>query len=138
MNPLKYILATSVLIPAVGILLTKWRARVELDSKKEAQGLVTENLPVLLLKEELARTRAELAEVRADDREERKRHAQDMTAIGENMIAVRRAIEEIAADFRGQREEARGHAARVHQRIDTLDNRLLVIETQLDVKKRQG
>ncbi len=132
MNPTtRYVLLTSVLVPLIGVGIYKLRARVEWGAKKDLQDLAVANLPVQLLKEELARSRTELAEVRAMDREERKQHAEDMTA-------VRRAIEEIATDIRGQREEGRAHAARVHQRIDVLDDRLLVIETQLDVKKRPG
>lgn len=128
---MKYLLITGIAVPLAGVVVFYLRSRVELNAKKEAQDLTNTNtaanMPVLLLKDELALARKELAEVRAMDREERKQHAQDMTA-------VRRAIEEIATDIRGQREEGRAHAARVHQRIDVLDDRLLVIETKLQGK----
>jgi hypothetical protein len=126
-NKMTYLLASSI-PPLLAVLFFKWRTRVELDAKREGGQIDAQNVPIQLLKEELARSRAELAEARALDREERKQHAEDMTA-------VRKAIEEIATDIRGQREEARQHAANVHKRIDILDDRLLVIETRLEGKK---
>lgn len=125
---MKYLLVTGIAVPLVGVVIFYLRSRVELNAKKEAQDMTNTNtaanLPVQLLKEELARERAQNDALRDLDRNERKQHAEDMTA-------VRRAIEEIATDIRGQREEGRQHAARVHQRIDVLDDRLLVIETKL-------
>ncbi len=143
MNPMKYLIATGLTTAGgsiVAFLIYRARASVDLKTKEDSARidmysrrddleLKAQAVPVQMLKEELAISRAELAEVRAQDREERKQHSDDMTAI-------RRAIEEIATDIRGQREEGRAHAARVHQRIDILDDRLLVIETNLDIKKR--
>lgn len=143
MSPLKYIVVSALTAAGsalVTFLIYRWRMRVDLDAKKEtaeidlnakkeAGEIAAQNIPLQLLREELAKRERELADLREQDRRERGLHAETMTA-------VKKAIEEIATDIRGQREEGRAHAARVHQRIDVLDDRLLVIETKLDVKKR--
>jgi cell division septum initiation protein DivIVA len=113
---------------AAGVLFLKWRTRVELDAKKETQQIDAQGIPLKLLQDELGKRERELADVRAQDRAERQQYISTLTA-------MEASLKEMAADIKASREEARDNAHHVHERMDVLDDRLLVIETQLGVKK---
>jgi len=119
-----------ILSTVVAAVVSAWaysrRSRTDLDARRDGQTLDAQAVPIAMLKEELLRTREELTEARALDRQERVQHAEDMTA-------VRKAIEEIALDIRGQREEARQHAANVHKRLDVIDKDMIRVKERLRI-----
>lgn len=115
-------------LAGVGILYL--RKRVELNADKERVELQAD--PLVLLKEEIARSDArtaarekELSELRSADRQERDEYLKTLTSIG-------KAMDEMAADLKALREEERTGRAKVHERLDGMDDRLLVIETRLE------
>lgn len=137
MNKLYYVFGMVPVIggPILGYLTYKWKVRVDLNARAEGldidakkQALTNQDIPIQLLKDELAKREQELAAMREQDRVERIQHAETMTA-------VRNALEEIVTDLRSHREEEKQRSANFHERLDTVDDRLLVIETQLGVKK---
>lgn len=116
MNGYGYLLLTGVLIPAFGVLIYRWRLRVEQDVRAD---------PIQLLQQQLAKREAELMEIRSQDRRERDEYLKTLTKIGG-------AMDEVAADLRALREEERLGRAKVYDRLETVDTRLTVIETRLE------
>lgn len=113
-----------------------WRSRVDHTAREEAvvtkareAALEAQSVPIGILKGELAKREAELGEVRAQDHEERSQFIAALTAIKGSM-------EEMAKDLRAFREEERAGRAKLYERVDQVDDRLLVIETRLE--KRNG
>lgn len=135
-------LITTVLAPLVGVLAYKLRARVDADAQKarneadlqaqsdgivvraRAAALEAQQVPIALLKEELAKRERELAELRTQDREDRGQFIEALTAI-------KKTMEEIAFDLRSHRDEEQARASDFHKRLDGMDDRMLVIETKL-------
>lgn len=120
--------------PLVGLYVRRRGARIDLDARSEGisidakkQALDAMAVPLQLLKDELAKREMELAELREQDRQERKQHSETLTAIKVSLEAVVKNLE-------ASREDAKHNAAHVHERLDVLDNRMLVIETRLAAK----
>lgn len=114
--------------PMIGLYVKRRGAAIDVEARKETGVIDAQMLPVQLLKDELALTRKELVELRTQDKAEREQYIETLTA-------MKGALEQIAADLKASREDARSNASHVHQRLDVMDDRLLVIETQLAVKK---
>lgn len=132
----------------VTFLIYRWRARVDLDkkreearidldTKKESVELQNVNLPVQILRDELEKKEEELATIRAEDKAERIAAQAERMENLKTLNAMQGALETIATELKASREDGRQHASNVHKRIDTLDDRLLVIETELAIRKRE-
>jgi chromosome segregation ATPase len=130
-NSLLYIVGPT-LAGALGSMVTLWvqkrRTRIELDAKKETLQIDEQGVPIKMLQDELGKRERELADLRAQDKAEREQYIETLTA-------MKGALQEIAADLKASREEQRQNATQMHQRLDVMDDRMLVIETRLGVKK---
>lgn len=111
-----------------GVWAYKRRAQVDVDSRKQSAAIEAQVSPIQLYQGEVATIRAELAEERKQCRDER-------AASLKTLIAMQAALEAIAKDLSAHRDEERTRAGSLHDRLDGMDDRLLVIETQLGTRK---
>ena len=130
---------TAAATALVNFMIRKWNARVDvqtradttridLDARKEGMELQAAAVPLQLLKDELIKREAELHDLREQDRAERTQYVETLTA-------MRKALEEIVTDLRSHRAEESDRSGDFHRRLDDVDDRLLVIETQLGSRK---
>jgi len=128
---MNYLLASGILIPVVGVLVFAWRMRIELQAARARVGIrADENAvdalarPIAILEAELRKRETELLEMRREDKAERDQYVK-------TLAAMQTALEAIAKDLSSLRTEDRERAHTLHQRLDGMDDRLLVIETRL-------
>lgn len=143
MSTAKYMMlsmAASVVGALATFLIYRWRARVDLDKKGEDLSLDlkakkigneidAQAVPIKLLTLELGKREAELTLIREQDRKERAQYVETLTA-------MKKALDEIVTDLRAHRDEERERSASLHRRLDGVDDRLLVIETRLELKDK--
>ena len=138
MDPnVKYQVATLLGVGGFGGVLAYWlRSRVDYRTKEEDLILKAKNavleaqaVPLALLRGELEKREHELTELRTADRQDRDQYRALMSEF-------KNAVVEISADLKALREEERTGRAKLYERVDQVDDRLLVIETRLE--KRNG
>ncbi len=110
-----------VVTTVLGVWAKRRYARIDLETRQAASTLDAQGLPNKFLMETLARREGELAELRAQDRADRVQHA-------EALQAIKVGIEAIANRLNAAAEEARENAK-------VTNERLLVIETQLGIRR---
>jgi hypothetical protein len=100
----------------------------EISNRTRQAALEALKVPLELLKGELAKREAEIAEMRKQDREDRHSNT-------EVLSSIKTAMNEMAADVRAKREEDRHHAEAVRKELEILDRRLYNIETRMGIPK---
>lgn len=125
---------SSIVTGLFGVLVYKWRARVDMESREEGfdietkrQALTAQNIPLKLLEEQLNKRETELQQIRSDDKKER-------DAYLDTLGGIRSTMEKISSTLDRQAQTQSDHAHRVESRLDDVDNRLLVMETVMGVK----
>jgi hypothetical protein len=113
-----------LLSSAAGVLIYRWRTRVDLDANMERRVGDAQAIPLQLLRDELCKRETELSQVRAQDQRERDEYVKTLTAISG-------AMSQIAEDLKALRQEEREGRGKVYERMEVMDKRLLVIETKM-------
>ena len=131
MDPnVKYQVATLLGVGGLGGVFAYWlRSRVDRAARQDNAVMDAQTEPVKILKDELAKREKELNELREADQKER---VQYIATLG----SIQKSMEAMATDLHALREEERVGRAKLYERVDQVDDRLLVIETRLE--KRNG
>lgn len=124
----KGVLLTGILVPLVGLYIRRRSARIDLEARAEAKALDAPQAAIGLLTEQIVKRERELAELRVQDRAERDQYLK-------TLVAMERTMGEMAADLRALREEERAGRAKVHERLDKVDDHLGDVDKQLLVIK---